>query len=33
MVPSVDLILESPVKGVLAAAEFCIGKAPPSRLD
>src|SRR6266550_2944718 len=33
MVPSVDLILESPVKGVLAAAEFCIGKALPSRLD
>src|SRR5207253_3339836 len=33
MVPSVDLILESPVKGVLAAAEFCIGKALPSRLE
>src|SRR5947209_17669643 len=33
MVPSVDLILESPVKGVLAAAEFCIGKPLPSRLD
>src|SRR6266513_448988 len=33
VVPSVDLILESPVKGVLAAAEFCIGKPLPSRLD
>src|SRR5437879_4478468 len=33
MVPSVDLILESPVKGVLAAAEFCTGKPLPSRLD
>ncbi|PYO99658.1 MAG: hypothetical protein DMD60_01175 [Gemmatimonadetes bacterium] len=33
VVPSVDLILESPVKGVLAAAEFCTGKPLPSRLD
>jgi len=29
----VDLILESPVKGVMAAAEFCTGKPLPSRLD
>src|SRR3989442_1039732 len=33
VVPSVDLILESPVKGVLAAAEFCTRKPLPSRLD
>src|SRR5437016_5806643 len=33
VVPSLALILESPVKGVLAAAELCIGKARPSRLD
>jgi len=32
VVPSVDLILESPVKGIVAAAEFCIGKRPASRL-
>src|SRR2546422_6318176 len=30
--PSMDLILESPVKGVVTAAEFCIGKPLPSRL-
>src|SRR5437867_6420626 len=33
VVPSVDLILESPVKGVVAAAEFCTGKPRSSRLD
>src|SRR5207302_3221783 len=33
VIPGVDLILESPVKGVVAAAEFCIGKGPASRLD
>src|SRR5436309_4555698 len=33
VVPSLALTLESPVKGVLAAAELCIGKALPSRLD
>src|SRR6267143_1163168 len=33
VVLSVDLILESPVKGVMAAAEFCTGKPLPSRLD
>src|SRR6266853_1571904 len=33
VVPSLDLILESPVKGVLAAAQFCTGKLLPSRLD
>src|SRR5437773_6934135 len=33
VVPSVDLILESPVKGVVAADEFCTGKLLPSRLD
>src|SRR5213593_2820886 len=33
VVPSLDLIRESPVKGMLAAAEFCTGKLLPSRLD
>src|SRR5207244_13171640 len=33
VVPSVDLIPEAPVKGVVAAAQFCIGKVLPSRLD
>src|SRR5437667_5664236 len=33
VVPSVDLILESPVKGVGAAAEFCTGNPVSSRLD
>src|SRR5256884_3703202 len=32
-VPSMDLIPEAPVKGVVAAAQFCIGKVLPSRLD
>src|SRR3989442_52057 len=32
-VPSLDLIRESPVKGVVAADEFCTGKLLPSRLD
>src|SRR3989442_15665038 len=30
-VPSMDLILESPVKGMGTAAEFCIEKPLPSR--
>src|SRR2546425_9346420 len=30
-VPSMDLILESPVKGMVKAAEFCIEKSLPSR--
>src|SRR5439155_21959725 len=33
VVPSVDLMRESPVKGVVTAAEFCTGKPLPSRLD
>src|SRR5213080_4921391 len=33
VVPSVDLIPKAPVKGVVAAAEFCTGKPLPSRLD
>src|SRR3989440_558622 len=33
VVPSMDLIPEAPVKGVVAAAQFCIGKVLPSRLD
>src|SRR3989440_1357334 len=33
VVPSVNLIRESPVKGVVAADEFCTGNLLPSRLD
>src|SRR5882762_7967480 len=33
VVPSLDLIRESPVKGGVAADEFCTGKLLPSRLD
>src|SRR5712664_3630283 len=33
VVPSLDLIRESPVKGMVAADEFCTGKLLPSRLD
>jgi hypothetical protein len=32
VVPSLALILESPVRGVVAAGEFCTGKGAASRL-